>query len=143
MKQGTGVPNSNFGKIIGIATKSKMPVGLRHKHIYVGDKAGFHSLGFAGCVLTDKGNGIFQPGSITQSDTSQINDGDILLLKDDGTYHHVWQKNSPHNSFMLTEKCNCSCLMCPQPSDDLDKYAYEDAKKILSLLHGNKLTIFA
>lgn len=139
MRHGNGIPNFRFGKIIGIAAKGKVHPSLRHKHIYVGENAGFHSLGFAGCIFSDKGKGWFQPGAITQTDISDIKDGDILLLEDSGTFHNVWQKNSPHNSFFLTGKCNCACLMCPQHPNDVDKSAYDDARKVLNLLQGQKI----
>lgn len=139
MKQGTGIPNSKFGRVIGIATTKNVPPSLRHKHIYIGEKAGFHSLGYAGCVFSGKGKGIFQPGAITQADISIINDGDILLLDDSGQFEFVWENGSPHNSFFLTSKCNVSCLMCPQPPGMDHNSAFEDAKKIFKLLRGQQL----
>lgn len=139
MKQGKGIPNSKFDRIVGIATTKPVPAALRHKHIYVGETAGFHSLGYAGCIFSGKGKGIFQPGAITQADISIINDGDILILDDSGTFDFVWEADSPHNSFFLTGKCNVSCLMCPQPPCDFENLAYGEARKILKLLQGREI----
>lgn len=140
MKQGKGIPNSKFDRIVGIATTKPVPAALRHKHIYVGETADFHSLGYAGCIFSGKGKGIFQPGAITQADISIINDGDILILDDSGTFDFVWEADSPHNSFFLTGKCNVSCLMCPQPPGNFDNLAYGEARKILKLLQGRRIS---
>lgn len=140
MKQGKGIPNSKFGRIAGIATTKPVPAALRHKHIYVGEKAGFHSLGYAGCVFSGVSKGLFQPGAIAQADISIINDGDILILDDNGQFDFVWEAGSPHNSFFLTSKCNVSCLMCPQPPSENDNLAYDEAGKILKLLQGRDIS---
>lgn len=140
MKQGNGTPNSRFGKIIGTATTKPVPAGARHRHIYVGEKPGFHSLGYAGCVFSSKGKGFLQPGAIGETDISIVRDGDVLMLDDSGRIDFVWEADSPHNAFFLTGKCNVSCMMCPQPPSDSDDSAYEDAKKILKLLQGRELS---
>lgn len=59
MKQGKGIPNSKFNRIVGIATTKPVPAALRHKHIYVGERAGLHSLGYAGCIFPAKARGFF------------------------------------------------------------------------------------
>lgn len=140
MKQGKGIPNSKFGRIVGIATTKAVPAALRHKYIYVGEKAGFHSLGYAGCVFSGNGKGFFQPGAITQADISIINDGDILILIDNGCFDFAWEVDSPYNSFFLTGKCNVACLMCPQPPSDFNNLALGEATKILKLLQGRGIS---
>lgn len=40
----------------------------------------------------------------------------------------------------LTGKCNVSCLMCPQPPSDFDNLAYGEARKILKLLQGRRIS---
>lgn len=42
-------------------------------------------------------------------------DGDIVLIDSDGTVNVLYEKNSNDNCLFLTESCNCSCIMCPQP----------------------------
>lgn len=32
----------------------------------------------------------------------------------------IYRRNSSHNSFLLTERCNSKCLMCSQPPRDID-----------------------
>lgn len=140
MRQGKGTPAGKFGRITGIATKKGVPAGLRHRHVYVGEKPGFHSLGYAGCVFSGSGRGFLQPGAIGNADISGISDGDILTLDDRGHYDFVWEEGSPHNVFFLTGKCNVACRMCPQPPDDADETAYEDAARILELLRGRELS---
>lgn len=72
--------------------------------------------------------------SLAEEDVKQLKNGDILLLNPDGTIHVLWGFNSKGNSILLTEKCNCQCLMCPQPpsntASDISKINF----KLLKLL---------
>jgi hypothetical protein len=49
---------------------------------------------------------------------------DILRLRKDGVVEFLWRKGSASNCLFVTSKCNCECLMCPQPpakdSEDFD-----------------------
>jgi len=57
-----------------------------------------------------------------------LNDGDIISIDPDGNVNVLYELNSPHNTLMTTERCNYSCIMCPQP-----KVANEDDKTHLNL----------
>lgn len=48
--------------------------------------------------------------------------GDIVLLEPSGRGTFIFEKQSASNAIFLTNRCNCKCLMCPQPpsSDDED-----------------------
>lgn len=52
---------------------------------------------------------------------SYLDDGDIIRIgirqKHVGA---LFRKSSPHNHFLLTERCNHYCLMCSQPPKDVD-----------------------
>jgi His-Xaa-Ser system radical SAM maturase HxsC len=45
-----------------------------------------------------------------------LRDGDVVILDPDGSLHRVWRAGSAHNVVMVTNTCNCQCIMCPQPS---------------------------
>ena len=42
-------------------------------------------------------------------------EGDIVLINSAGTINVLYEKKSNDNCLFLTESCNCSCIMCPQP----------------------------
>jgi His-Xaa-Ser system radical SAM maturase HxsC len=47
--------------------------------------------------------------------------GDIIAVSPTGTQIEVmWRSRSPHNSVLLTERCDNYCLMCSQPPKDRD-----------------------
>ncbi len=41
--------------------------------------------------------------------------GDIFLIEPSGLGTVLYEKNSRSNAVILTERCNCHCLTCPQP----------------------------
>jgi His-Xaa-Ser system radical SAM maturase HxsC len=47
--------------------------------------------------------------------------GDIIAVSPTGTQVEVlWRSQSPHNSVLLTERCDNYCLMCSQPPKERD-----------------------
>jgi His-Xaa-Ser system radical SAM maturase HxsC len=47
--------------------------------------------------------------------------GDILGVRpESGELRSLYRRNSKHNSFLVTERCNSYCLMCSQPPRDVD-----------------------
>jgi|tagenome__1003787_1003787.scaffolds.fasta_scaffold20962534_3 His-Xaa-Ser system radical SAM maturase HxsC len=50
-----------------------------------------------------------------------LNAGDIIAVSPTGTQvEAVWRFRSPHNSVLLTERCDNYCLMCSQPPKERD-----------------------
>ncbi|HEX2950191.1 MAG TPA: His-Xaa-Ser system radical SAM maturase HxsC [Armatimonadota bacterium] len=47
---------------------------------------------------------------------TDLTDGDIVLIEPTGRVQQLWDVRSPHNIVMVTNSCNCRCMMCPQPS---------------------------
>jgi len=47
-----------------------------------------------------------------------LNDGDIVSIDKDGMVNVLYENNSTHNTLLVTERCNCSCIMCPQFIDN-------------------------
>lgn len=54
--------------------------------------------------------------NVRHEDLSQLSTGDVVLLKPDGEIVQLWDADSEHNAIMVTNVCNCCCVMCPQPS---------------------------
>lgn len=58
---------------------------------------------------------------VLPNDYGYLGDGDVLGISlDRPSIRVLYRRNSPHNSFLLTERCNHYCLMCSQPPRDID-----------------------
>lgn len=53
-----------------------------------------------------------------------FNIGDIILINESGQGTRIFDKYSKSNALYLTDRCNCTCIMCPQPpkTDDCCDY---------------------
>jgi hypothetical protein len=50
-----------------------------------------------------------------------VGDGDVLGFDHSSRkFRTLFRRNSTHNSFLVTERCNNYCLMCSQPPNDVD-----------------------
>lgn len=48
-------------------------------------------------------------------------DGDIIGVRHQSTrFRTLYRRDSKHNSFLVTDRCNHYCLMCSQPPKDVD-----------------------
>lgn len=64
------------------------------------------------------------PFILSETSLEEICDGDILVMRPDGSINNLFQINSTHHSFLMTEMCNSKCLMCSQPpkiQNDIDE----------------------
>lgn len=55
-----------------------------------------------------------------------LEEGDVVLLEPSGKGTILYKKDSQTNSVFLTERCNCRCIMCPQPPRDKDTENFVD-----------------
>ncbi|OQP57105.1 His-Xaa-Ser system radical SAM maturase HxsC [Niastella vici] len=44
-----------------------------------------------------------------------LQEGDVVVVGNDGNIKTLYRVNSFHNSILATERCNSNCLMCSQP----------------------------
>jgi His-Xaa-Ser system radical SAM maturase HxsC len=59
--------------------------------------------------------------AVLPDDYDYLADGDIIrLIPGRGEVRSIYRRNSEHNSFLTTERCNHYCLMCSQPPRDID-----------------------
>lgn len=49
-----------------------------------------------------------------------LSEGDIVSVSRDGMINTLYRIQSPHNTLLVTERCNSNCLMCSQPPKDKD-----------------------
>jgi His-Xaa-Ser system radical SAM maturase HxsC len=65
-----------------------------------------------------------------------LGDGDVLGVDhSSGKFRTLFRRNSAHNSFLVTERCNNYCLMCSQPPKDVhDSWILTEIKESLALV---------
>lgn len=71
-------------------------------------------------------------------DPSEI-DGDVLLVDPrQGTADRLIRSTSQHNTFLVTERCDQTCLMCSQPpkKHHVDLFPYFEAAALLAPEHA-------
>ncbi|MBI4804039.1 MAG: radical SAM protein [Desulfovibrio sp.] len=116
MKTFKGTPRRIPRRIVGVVTRSPLPLLKRPSRILVSDDG--HGFGYSGIVST-KGSlaSLLSPSvcDLPYEDACYLNDGDIVSLDEEGNVSVLWEYNSSSNSLLVTEKCNCNCVMCPQP----------------------------
>jgi His-Xaa-Ser system radical SAM maturase HxsC len=128
--------------IIGKATRKRHFVSI-DKYILLSNEVIKHStLGYQ-IVLSSESQHEFQDTrniiyNISNEFLNSINENDILEINPDGTITVIWSVNSIHNVIMITNQCNCRCVMCPQPSCNDPKDIHVNNLKILRLSR-NKL----
>lgn len=75
---------------------------------------------------------------ITLPDTfDYLGDGDIVAVAwDRPSIRVLYRRNSPNNSFLLTERCNHYCLMCSQPPKDTnDDWIVDEVLEAIPLVN--------
>ena len=65
-----------------------------------------------------------------------LDDGDVLGIDHASRkFRTLFRRNSVHNSFLVTERCNNYCLMCSQPPKDVDdRWLLAEIKDSLALI---------
>ena len=64
----------------------------------------------------------------------QLEDGDIVSIEPDGKVNVLYEISSPHNTLMITQRCNYSCIMCPQPKIAKEEDRTQHNLKLISLM---------
>jgi His-Xaa-Ser system radical SAM maturase HxsC len=136
MKQLAGTAENIETPILGLVTRSPLSLS-RGNSVLVTEEASLLSRGFAGLITKDSGKKKNSLPQVKVSDEAmdQLEDGDCVLIGKDGTITVVWEKKAPTNPLLLTEKCDCHCLMCPQPPKAHDRTLTETSKRILNLVN--------
>ncbi len=99
--------------------------------------------GFSGAILVGDANVDELPESnafpnvmVLPKQFGYLSDGDILGIHGKGgRFRTLYRRNSSHNSFLVTDRCNHYCLMCSQPPRDVnDGWILEEIKAALPLI---------
>lgn len=135
-----GKPSSPFATVIGEVTTQRMSFYERHNKVLLTDKIDAGCMGYLTILsVAPPENKFFLPhsvGEICNEDMSIFKHGDIVSVSGAGEILILWEKDSQQNSLMLTEACNCRCIMCPQPPRKHDPALFDTAARVLDLLKG-------
>jgi His-Xaa-Ser system radical SAM maturase HxsC len=69
-----------------------------------------------------------------------LQEGDIVLISPDGNINVLWEHSSFQNALLLTESCDCRCLMCPQPPQHHDDNMVHLSMQILDMLRPREVS---
>jgi len=126
--------------VLGIVTRN--PLSLSRKNsVLVAAEPSLLTGGFAGIVTgEDGGKKTSSPQvKVPVEFSDRLHEGDCVLIGKDGTVTVVWEKQARMNPLLLTEMCDCHCLMCPQPPKAHNSDLTETVKRILALVKIEKL----
>lgn len=139
-----GKTTCHFEPCIGIITRKKIKLFERKNYILISNRIGLNTIGYLGALTTSKIKDHFYISycisEIDNNDIQKIHDGDLVELDSNGNISVVWTNNSYQNVLFLTESCNCSCLMCPQPPQKHDPKLINKANRILDLIYTDNIS---
>ena len=72
-----------------------------------------------------------------------LRDGDVVAISfERPSIRVLYRRNSPNNSFLLTERCNHYCLMCSQPPKDVnDDWLVDEILAAIPLVNSDTAEI--
>lgn len=117
---------------LGRLTLQRLPLKKRGEAILITNDPRWSDAGYAGLINTAHHALSFLPPQLTVESIGDFHEGDVVLLEDNKA-HFLWETQSPNNGLLLTEACNCRCLMCPQPPRTYDKKQPLMALRVLGL----------
>lgn len=137
MKLFKGIANNISAPVIGIVTRNPWTLKRKDCVLVTEDDHGFIS-GFGGIIAMVGDKKTSLPTIQAQKeDLRALTDGDCVSLNQDGTVRVVWEEQSSMNALLLTEACDCKCMMCPQPPKPHDKSLVVISRRILGLVKTN------
>src|ERR1700728_2931459 len=96
---------------------------LRSNEYFLNRNGNSVPAGFGGYLFATLPETTVPPNSfLLDPEVTFLSHGDVIRITPDRkSFRALYRRNSPHNSFLLTERCNNYCLMCsqpPKPNDD-------------------------
>lgn len=119
-------PREPGGQVMRVSTERNRPDPFREREAFLVN-GGDVPLGFGAYVVvgaTSQSTVSFPTGSkvaVLANEFSYLRDGDVIRIRPRSNDVRVlYRRNSRHNNFLTTERCNHYCLMCSQPPKDID-----------------------
>jgi len=127
--------------VVRVTGQPDRPRALRGREAYL-SAHGDAPDGFGMYIALSKNAGALRDPSFTArtvilpDEFDYLGDGDVIRLwPDSGQARVLYRRNSFHNHFLLTERCNHYCLMCSQPPRDIDDgWIVDDVMAAIPLL---------
>lgn len=138
MKAFKGFPYNMHNSVIGLVTYNRYKIFGRSECILVTSERVRSLNGFSCCIFLQRNLSSSGFPCVSIGGECQLHEGDCVLISTDGTLTVLWDSESGSNSLLLTEACNCHCIMCPQPPKPQNKELYEVAEKIVRLIKPDK-----
>lgn len=114
-----GTPTNIKTSIIGRVLKTRKNPFSRRKSILVTETKKQSDFGYIATICKDVSSSqeASSISGLSIHDLQLLHEGDIVMIKVDGTVSVLWEGNNQNNAFLLTTACDCRCLMCPQPPE--------------------------
>lgn len=141
MRNYQGKPLNIASSVLGKITWKKRDILSRRNYLYVTDTLDKNHWLYEGILTSERNIKATVIGRIPcifnlkQNGLEALQEGDIAILEPNGNINVVWEVNSPHNSILATEDCNCSCIMCPQPRREDPEGLTEFNLKLIRLIN--------
>lgn len=146
MKRIKGIPHNLNEVKIGRVKKGAVPHLLLNDQVFVSDSIITNFLCSTKKVIvqiSSKKN-IGSPSIprviLDKKDMTNLNEGDIVKINQNGIIEIISSPRSNDNYIFITNKCNSSCILCPQSLRNDENY-YLQNLKILKLMDKNTLCV--
>jgi His-Xaa-Ser system radical SAM maturase HxsC len=141
MRMSKGIGVALESTVVGAVTRNAFNWRRRSNLIYVRQQGDIRSFGHTATVTSLGAAKAHVPG-IYQVDPHSLglfDEGDVVALDPDGSVRRLWRSRSRENVILVTNACNCQCLMCPQPSGpDPERW---DEQNFLTLQLANSTSV--
>ena len=115
MKIFFGKSHALFKRTLGKITRRPCLFFQRHRMIFIAE-TGVRIPGGYAVVLTAEDRDMTKRQVVVSAETlSELHDGDVVLVQPDGIIHVLYDSQSQNHTLLVTERCNHTCVMCPQP----------------------------
>lgn len=135
------VDNESSKLIIGVSTNENLPLVLRSSKAFLVKNPTIPD-GFKHYLFLNENKHLVSKLSdsatytLLTDDYFYLDNNDVIRLSTDGNDVRVlFRASSPHNTILLTERCNHYCLMCSQPPKDIDdSWIFKDVEQLIQLI---------
>lgn len=127
--------------LFSVSANDALPLVLRASRAFVARHTPVPS-GFAHYLVFEPNSDVassLPPGvdyTLLPEDYDYIGEGDVIRLSPDRkTIRVLFRAASPHNSILVTERCNHYCLMCSQPPKKIDdSWILDEIEELIPLI---------
>ena len=138
MKKLRGIAHNIPAMMVGKITKKGVNFLKRKDFFLVLDSMNKYRQGYAGIISEDSQFVLKRGAYINDVEgVDELHEGDVVTLNIDGTINVLYEPTSCHNTLLLTELCNCRCIMCPQPCVVQEESKTGVNKRLISLMDKN------